>query len=83
MRSTQLVALVLVATACQSNGGPPPRVAVIDPEDPCRLLSRQQVEDALEVEVTAERLGESRPGPEGVVPLCLYEVESPFSTVTL
>ncbi len=83
MRSALLIVLMLIATACQSTSETPEPRAVVNPHDPCALLSPAQVEDALGSDVRSERLGESRPGPEGVVPLCLYETGPPFSTLAL
>ncbi|MDQ3957281.1 MAG: hypothetical protein M3273_03045 [Actinomycetota bacterium] len=74
--------MILVPAACES-GSEGPRRAAVDPSEPCSILSPAVVEGALGTEVRGEHESESRPGPRGPVPLCLYSMGAPYSTLTV
>lgn len=78
--------LILIASACDSNpssdGTLPLRV--VDPFDPCSLLSSEEVAEALEMEVHRVAEADSHPDSDGrTVPLCVYETGHPYDSVAI
>jgi hypothetical protein len=53
---------------------------VVRPEDPCSLLTPDQVADAAGIEVSEEREGESK-GSKDSLPFCLYKTASPYNFI--
>jgi hypothetical protein len=87
MKLLSAIGLLLLAAACGSgqvplstgNGRP-----AIDPSDPCSLLTSDQVAGVLGLEVREAREIESIADPRGnSVPLCRYQTEKPYRSVTL
>lgn len=84
MRKAAIVLLVAVTLgACESERvekGPSPITAEIDPQNPCDLLSPEQVEAAIKTEVR----GEEEVGSHDLVTrICSYKTTKPWSSVGL
>ena len=96
MRTTLLAGIALALGACGGASLPEaaPGVAplgeesptpyVVDPKDPCSVLSAEEVAEAIAREVTSEDEVESRPDQEGrTVPLCHYATTQPYGSVVV
>ena len=84
-----LVIALLVASSCgaegdtpPSAGGPPsdesPSAPQVDPEDPCALLSPEDIERAIRADVSTEREVGSK---DLVTRICSYDTAKPWSSV--
>lgn len=83
-----LVIVLLLASSCAEEGrttssaGSPSTgsrpVAQVDPEDPCALLSPEEIERAIGTNVSGEREVGSR---DHVTRICIYDTTKPWSSV--
>jgi hypothetical protein len=82
MKLYVVVAIALLVASCQPSFGHESgrKRHVVDPSDPCSLLSPDLIASAANIEVSRERRVQSR--AEESVPLCMYPTQ-PFNSVTL
>ena len=85
MKLYVVVAMALLVASCQPITGPESsrKRLVVDPSDPCSLLSPDLIASAANIEVSRERRVQSRADSHGEsIPLCMYATQ-PFNSVAL
>jgi hypothetical protein len=75
------VAVSLAFVACENttaDKSPPPSAVVVNPENPCDLLSPTQVQNAVDSEVRSEEEVDSH---DPTTRICSYKTDQPWSSV--
>jgi hypothetical protein len=87
MGAPALIAITLVATACQSTtaSGPSPQSGhVIVPDAPCNLFTQTEVASALGIDVKSEHETTSMPDDrDNTAFLCVYDTGPPYASLTI